>query len=282
MKREAWSGRSAGFRLAPWLLPAVLFIAPVHPACAQDRELSLLGVEQQEPEAPIPPLTEEEETTPPAEEAPDGTVFVSAGTPAPARPEGWSIPNGRRPNIDTLSATDRARLRDLMVAYITVEVLQGHVNIVHTGATLLTGHQLYLRDMETYLSANGGGAFVPLPRWDPATPIPEEFRGVSPVVFRGRAGEALRNTDIQHALPREFRTPGLCNYRTAAELGNAIDGWHGTGHVRIGGAMGILSHAPAAPIFWLYHGYIDDIYWQWQSCNGGTPRAEEGGHHGGH
>jgi hypothetical protein len=34
--------------------------------------------------------------------------------------------------------------------------------------------------------------------------------------------------------------PQVCDFESGADLGNAINGWHGSVHVAIGGAMGVF------------------------------------------
>lgn len=65
-----------------------------------------------------------------------------------------------------------------MLQYIDDAVVVDHMNIIHFGLQLFTGHRAYIAGMETFLLANGGSAFVPLPLWNPSSPIPSEFNVV--------------------------------------------------------------------------------------------------------
>src|SRR5690606_26947717 len=40
-------------------------------------------------------------------------------------------------------------------------------------------------------------------------------------------------------------------------------GYHNGVHVAVGGAMGAFK-SPAAPIFWLWHAFVDDVWFDWQ------------------
>lgn len=58
----------------------------------------------------------------------------------------------------------------------------------------------------------------------------------------------------------------MCEFESGADLGNAINGWHGSVHIAIGGTMSSIMIASAAPIFWCWHAFVDHIYWNWQMC----------------
>jgi len=175
-----------------------------------------------------------------------------------------------RIDLNAIPATDRQQLVDLMLDYLTDEVIAQHMNIVHSGVDFFTGHRVYLGAMETWLAANGAAQFVPLPEWVPSNPIPAEFD----VVKAPRP--ALQNLNPNMPPPPQFAFPSVCSTLTLQELSDAVNPWHGSVHVTIGGAMGNLMDAPAAPIFWCWHAYLDDIYFDWESCrNAGQGDHEE-------
>ncbi len=175
-----------------------------------------------------------------------------------------------RADLNSLSPVDRQTLVNLMLNYLTDAVVAQHASIVHSGLSLFTGHRAYIAGMETFLSANGGGAFVPLPQWNPINPIPPEFNVVKPE-DDSTPRPALINLNPNMATPKEFEMPQVCDFESGDDLGNAINGWHGGVHVTIGGTMGFLSIASAAPIFWCWHAFVDHVYWNWQSCQVVTP-----------
>jgi hypothetical protein len=165
-----------------------------------------------------------------------------------------------RIDLNAIPAADRQGLVDLMLTYLTDDVIDDHMSIIHSGVDFFTGHRAYLGAMETWLAANGGAQFVPLPEWTPANPIPPEFN----VVKAPRP--ALQNLNPNMPPAPGFAFPGVCSTLTLQELSDAVNPWHGGVHVTIGGAMGNLMDAPAAPIFWCWHAYLDDIYFDWESC----------------
>ncbi len=152
-----------------------------------------------------------------------------------------------------------------MLAYINDDVVDAHVHINHSGSDLLQGHRDYIQELEGYLRANGASAFVPLPKWDPATAIPSEFNVVKPT-DGGTELPPLEDLNPSLPLPRTFSSPSVCSFPSAAVLGNSLNGWHGEVHVQIGGTMGDARIASAAPIFWCWHAFIDDVYATWQAC----------------
>lgn len=177
-----------------------------------------------------------------------------------------------RPDLNGLSPQERQTLVDLMLRYITNKIVDDHGKIVHEGADLFTGHRIYIEGMQSFLSSNGGGQFVPLPKWDPANPIPAEFNVVKPQ-DDGTARPALVNLNPQRILPSEYKCPGLRQrFDTLQSLGLDIDTWHGEAHMSVGGTMADGRIAPAAPIFWCYHAFLDEIYFDWQNdCNATNP-----------
>jgi len=170
-----------------------------------------------------------------------------------------------RPDLNGLSPQERQTLVDLMLRYITDEIVDHHGGIRHRGATLFTGHRSYIAKMESFLSSNGGGQFVPLPKWDPAIPIPVEFNVVKPQ-DDGTARPALVNLNPQRILPSEYKCPELIQrFDSLESLGLSIDPWHGGAHMSVGGTMADGRIAPAAPIFWCYHAFLDEIYFDWDN-----------------
>lgn len=170
-----------------------------------------------------------------------------------------------RQDLNTLSPADRLALVDLMLAYLSDDVVDDHMSIVHSGVELFTGHRAYIAGMESFLSANGGAAYVPLPYWNSANPIPAEFNVVKPE-DDGTPRPPLVNLNPNIPKPADYEYPAVCDFDDPDDLGNAINGWHGSVHCTIGGTMCNIMIASAAPIFWCWHAFVDHIYWDWQRC----------------
>lgn len=178
-----------------------------------------------------------------------------------------------RADLNSLSTSNRQQLVDLMLDYLNDSVVADHMNIIHSGVQIFTGHRAYIAGMEAFLSANGGSQFVPLPMWDPANPIPAEFNVVKPT-DAGAARPPLVNLNPNRPLPPQYKFPAVCSFSTADDLGNDINGWHGSVHVAIGGTMGSFMIASAAPIFWCWHAFLDHVYYDWQFCQVIVPQCK--------
>lgn len=170
-----------------------------------------------------------------------------------------------RKNLNSLTSAERQQLVTLMLNYINDRIVDDHMQIVHSGAQLFEGHRSYLGKMEAWLTQNGGGQFAPIAKWDPATQIPQEFNVVKPK-DNGEQYPPLQNLNPNKPIPQAFQKPALCSFSNAANLGNAINGWHGDVHLAVGGAMGNAMISPAAPIFWCWHGFLDNVYSDFLSC----------------
>lgn len=153
----------------------------------------------------------------------------------------------------------------------------------------LTWHRDYIRDMEEWLlTQQGGRKFVPLPKWNPIDMIPNAFyipSGVNPCTSLPSISVIPQVTPIGSQNPasassynfNRFQNPTtLCNYSAGicsfrGSWGTAIDNFacdleleHDWVHGAIGGSMGSVRNASGAAIFWLWHAYVDDIYWDYQ------------------
>jgi hypothetical protein len=176
-----------------------------------------------------------------------------------------------RPLLSSLSPQDRQQLLGLMLQYITDAVVAVH-NSGHdwhhfqpSPDLFFRRHRGYLAGMETFLAGRGATEFVPLPMWDPALPIPPEFMVVKP---RDTGATRPALIDATPGLPRPagISLPALCNFPDINAVADATELWHDSVHNNIGGSIAFRSTAPAAPIFWCWHAFIDEIYDEWLRC----------------
>lgn len=170
---------------------------------------------------------------------------------------------GHHPALNSFTSNERSDLVNLILPYLTDAVVAAHVKIVHFGEQTFIGHGAYIEELEAYLLKQDGKEFVPLPRWDSADPIPEEFSVVK-TQDDGTERPALANLDPHMPLPEQFIVPKLCDYTDADALGNEINPWHVHVHTTVGGTLGNFQIASAAPIFWCFHAFISDVYHDWQ------------------
>jgi len=168
-----------------------------------------------------------------------------------------------RLNLINLPPNERALLASLIQQYATPNIIEMHWNAVLSGVHndpvgFLSFHRNYIAGLETYLMEQGYPQWVTLPAWNPVEPIPEEFNipNIGP--------ERLQNLNPNVSFSPEFDQENLVNFATVEELGMALMTRHNLVHARIGGVMNNLRRVPVAPIFWVFHGFIDDIWWDWQ------------------
>jgi len=190
---------------------------------------------------------------------------------------------GQRPDINSFTSTQRTQLRNLIIDYVSANndaVINEHQTspgIHNYDEVFLTWHREYIAGLESYLMSNGGSQFVPLPAYNPNGCIPDELfdNAVAP------GFDALDNQCPSGFNFSRFNSSTFCdNYsgnasstfcgrtrsrpidKFAADLECEHDPVHGS----IGGSMGFIPTAPAAAIFWLYHAWIDDIYYDYEDC----------------
>jgi Common central domain of tyrosinase/FG-GAP-like repeat len=172
---------------------------------------------------------------------------------------------GRRQDLNALPAGERQALVNLILQYLNDAVVAAHITITHAGEHIFTGHRRYIEELEAFLAAQGAGRFVPLPAWNPTNPIPPEFNVVKPQ-DNGTPRPALVNLNPNLPMPSQFAPPAVCNFTSATLLGNAVNSpWHNSLHGAVGGTMSDFATASAAPIFWCWHGFVDEIYWDYHN-----------------
>lgn len=169
---------------------------------------------------------------------------------------------GVRPNINSFNSGQRTTLVNAILAFITQPVIDEHANghdWHHPGINsdlFFVRHHQYLNQLESYLLGNGFSQFVPVPEWDPGTAIPNEFMVADPLVG-GPPTDQTPNIPV----PPQFADSALCAFPSAAALAAALEGpFHDPVHVTVGGSMAIPDTASGVPIFWLWHGLLDDMY----------------------
>ncbi|WP_066633095.1 tyrosinase family protein [Desulfolucanica intricata] len=168
-----------------------------------------------------------------------------------------------RPNLNNLSPNERTLLANLIQLYTTPNIIDIHGNAVSSGihsdpALFLSFHRNYIGGLETFLLQQGYPQWVPLPAWNPVEQIPQEFN------IPNTGPERLQNLNPNVSFSPEFDQENLINFATVEELGEALIPRHNLVHRRIGGVMNNMRRAPVAPIFWPFHSFIDDIWWDWQ------------------
>jgi hypothetical protein len=185
----------------------------------------------------------------------------------------------RRPDLnDDFTPAERSDLDDLMGDYIDACVIgQHYTEHIHDIPMLLPWHRTYIAGLENYLVSQGHPEFVPFPKWLASNPIPAELQSVDPDCFTADTAVCsvnaptegpgdcapLFDTTPNIAKPAGAIYPALCDYEDRDALTSGINGYHGSVHCAVGGAM-CSFHSPSAHIFWGHHGNIDDIWREWE------------------
>ena len=187
---------------------------------------------------------------------------------APALPPGGCAP---RPDlVDDFTAGERTLLANLQQQQITEATIDLHLTSpgIHGTSLFLPWHREYIGDLENFLIGQGHPEFVPLPKYDPAKPIPAEHT----VVDADCAGcAALADTTPNKPLPANLQKPDICpNYDDAEALrlgppAPGLESYHNSVHVAVGGVMVTFS-SPGSVIFLPWHSFVDDVWKSWQCC----------------
>lgn len=210
-----------------------------------------------------------------------------------------------RADIYSFTPAERTMLVNAMMEYIDADVVKRHCDHhmttgghIHSDFDFLPFHRTYLEGMEDYLLSKGTAyhIFVPLPRWDPSTPVPTEFQVIDPdcpnfpcVMGSTTSCSSSINWNPNVSLPSHlsltpqpgpfndlcdfnmeptFPDPGPLNNGDVAPngLSRRIEApWHNSVHNLMGGVMSNF-RSPIVPAFWLWHAYVDDIWKTWE-CN---------------
>jgi hypothetical protein len=173
-----------------------------------------------------------------------------------------------------------------------------------TGGQFFPGHRGYIGDFEFWLqfvTSPPHPEFVPLPKWNPANPIPAEFQGfdqqactdstqLPPVTSAGNCS-GNTNTAANFPLPCNWvyngtPTTGLCAFADISSVqnqtvsasscdptqtfsGNFEGDFHGNVHCNVGGTMCDVTVSPSTLIFFPWHAFVDDVAYAYEcQCKG--------------
>lgn len=186
----------------------------------------------------------------------------------------------RPPLYEAMTSKQLTRLTELHDTFMTPHHLQMHAGWHEangsggtrgpgSGELFLLFHHQMMNEFGTHLMANGEAGLVPIPIWDPTKPIPKEIRN-------SKAHRDNENPQISKPtwLTLEGGTltapgdipgiRGLKDVKSLDDLGRILgtSGYHGSAHNKIGGTMASFG-SPQDPVFFGWHGHIDDIMMQW-------------------
>jgi hypothetical protein len=131
---------------------------------------------------------------------------------------------------------------------------------INWGLQFLKFHRDFLQEFESWLGEQPGGQqFVPLPIWNPDTPIP-------PGITHDPRAPAYDPVVI----PDQFQ-PGVGAINSADELGRQIMGYHNLVHGAVGGDMANVKKAIMDPLFWAWHAFVDRVWGAWSEVTVTVP-----------
>lgn len=167
-----------------------------------------------------------------------------------------------RRNINSFSSSERRVLARLIGQFADDAVVKMHRNMqgIHGGDPLrfLSFHREYVGRLENWLLRRGYSRFVPLPAWNPSQCIPREFRI--------RINNSCPNVQF---FPR-FSRENMRSFASERAFASALEALHNQVHNRVGGQMRTIMTSPAAPVFWIWHAFVDDIWLEYQQARSGS------------
>ncbi len=169
-------------------------------------------------------------------------------------------PSRHRRSVDDLNNVQRQRLRNLLDTYIATQDPVGvhraaamNMNLHIHGHGFLAWHTVFIAQLEQWLVLNGGGEFVPLPCWDPDTPIPVELN----------RGNHSPNPPVP--FPQQLRPGPIVDIVSYEALNNIMVPYHNAVHNDMGGQMPFPMSSPSDPIFYPFHAFLLAVYEHWRS-----------------
>lgn len=192
---------------------------------------------------------------------------------------------GRRPYITSFTVDERKELRTVILEWVvSSNIVQHHLSCgadCHGSNRFLGWHREHIEELESYILSKGLSKYIPLPKWDPTTCIPDEFFGADATVtgydpMECQCPSQCRQTN-NAPCPNTCATFSFSSFdivqsgdaicegdfynEDQTELGfsNRLENQHDPVHRSIGGDMATFS-SPGAAIFWIWHAYVDDIY----------------------
>lgn len=181
--------------------------------------------------------------------------FVATPPPLADSPLG---PLTHRKEVSALTQQQRTRLRQLLDTYINTRDPVGEhrrarmdPSVDLHGLGFIAWHYVFVGKLENWLAVNGASEFVPLPYWDPATPIPAELN--------------KSNTDPNMPLPANLRAGAVENIPNYVVLNSEMNSYHNIVHGPTGGQMPFPDTSPSDPIFWPFHAFLVAVYEYWRT-----------------
>jgi tyrosinase len=138
----------------------------------------------------------------------------------------------------------------------------------------LPWHRAYLHKLEVELQIIDPQLFIPYWDWTVDQAIPDwltDFLPEGVIDLNGNPIVVTRNPGADEpSLPSPDEIAQVQQNTTYLDYTLALEGAqpygaHNQVHVWVGGTMAVVPTAPADPIFWLHHAFIDKLWHDWQA-----------------
>lgn len=151
-----------------------------------------------------------------------------------------------------------------------VDIHANATHQMHGNPRFLPWHRIYLIKFEQLLMSIDPTVCIPYWRSSDEQAFPTWLLGFTPTVtLMGGPHTVTRNIGPMGSLPSNASVTAAMANGTFGGFAPALEGIHNSGHVWVGGSMGIVPTAPADPVFWMHHAEIDRIWAEWQTVNPG-------------
>lgn len=151
-----------------------------------------------------------------------------------------------------------------------VDIHSNAIHQMHGNPRFLPWHRIYLLRMEELLMATDPTVCIPYWKSSEEQAFPSWLLGFTPTVnLMSGPHTVTRNIGAFATLPNGAAVTAALANGTFNTFAQAVEGVHDSGHVWVGGSMGIIQTAPCDPVFWMHHAEIDRIWFEWQQAHPG-------------
>jgi tyrosinase len=158
-----------------------------------------------------------------------------------------------------------------------VDIHANSIHQMHGNPRFLPWHRIYLLRMEQLLHMVDPSVCIPYWNSSEEQAFPSWLLSFSPTVNLITGQHTVTRTIGMFAtLPDSSAMAAATANATFTLFGQALEGIHNTGHVWVGGSMGLIPTAPADPVFWMHHAEMDRRWHLWQQTHPGEHPALSG------
>ncbi len=192
------------------------------------------------------------------------------------------ISSAQRPERQLLSSftpMQQTELADLIMEFLqqNSHVFTQHAQLfgqgIHDSNNFFPWHRVHIQMLEQFLTEKGKKEYIPLPKWNPSMPIPTTFirDAINPNV--------PSNIDpTKHNVPIPSNIQD-CSIKDAGAFEDAVEDWHDGVHCAVNDAFCDFQSTAATLIFWPWHAFVDDMWYNWErDCQGSFTLWDEKNH----